>query len=221
VFARLVQVQRNARNIAEVFKGEIESVAVEVPFGASEEGGSWPIGEISLQLGERQTALRGKVDRIAAVRSDGALLLEIADYKTGATPSVGAARSGILSLKDPQLVLYALAVREAVRLGKVPAEFADSTVAAVGYDHFRRTINDGKYGRKEVGPLDPFLIDDVQLDHGAKTLGWLLDEARSGRWTLAPRRDTCPTLTSWGHDYCPYAGACRLRALPPDDRGTS
>ncbi len=221
VFARLVRVQRNAREMAEVFKGAMEAVAVEVPFGTPEDGGSWPIGEISLQLGERQTSLLGRVDRIAAVATPGGRLLEISDYKTGATPSVSAARNGILSLKDPQLLLYALAVRQAVIEQKVPAEFADSTVAAVGYDHIRRTIFDGNYGRKEVGALDAFLIDDVQLDHAAATLGWLLDEARQGRWTLAPRSDTCPTLTSWGHDYCPYAGACRLRALPPDDRGVS
>jgi len=220
VFDRLVRVQRNATVMAEVFKGALEDVAVEVPFGAAEDGGSWTIGEISLLLGTKKTALRGRVDRIAAVATVAGRLLEIADYKTGNfAPSPNAARGGIVSLKDPQLVIYALAVREAIRLGVVPETFADSRVAALGYDHIRRTMFDGPRGRKEIGPLDAFLVDDGQLDHAAATLGWLLDEGREGRWTLAPRGDTCPKLANWGHDYCPYAGACRLRALPPADRG--
>jgi len=221
-FLRMAALYASGKAAAEVFTGLLEDVAVEVPFGSDQTGGSWPIGEISLQLGAEDTAIRGRIDRMAAVQTETGRLLQITDYKTGRmVPSPGSARKGVLSLREPQLVLYALAVREAIRRDQVPEGFADATVAAVGYDHIRRTMNDGPRGRRDAGPLDAFLLDDSQLDHGAKALGWLLDEARNGRWTLAPRRDTCPSLQTWGHDYCPYAGACRLRGLPPEERGDS
>jgi len=221
-FRRLAALHPSSRKAAEVFKGAFDAVAVEVPFGSDASGGSWPMGEVVIRLGALDTALRGRIDRIARVDSAAGPLLQITDYKTGrVAPSPGAARRGVLSLRDPQLVLYALATREAVRGGQVPEDFEGSTVAAIGYDHIRRTMNDGPRGRKDAGPLEPFLVDDAQLDHGAEALGWLLDEARSGRWTLAPRADTCPVVTSWSHDFCPYAGACRLRGLPPERGGAS
>jgi hypothetical protein len=220
-FLALVEVHRSSFAAAEIFKGLHADVAVEVPFGSDPTGGSWPLGSISIELGRQDTALRGRIDRMSAVRTGRGLLIQITDYKTGRfVPSANVARSGILSLREPQLLLYGLAVREAIRKERVPEGFAGGTVSALGYDHIRNTLNDKNGRRQRARPMDPFLVDDAQLNHGAEQLGQLLDEGREGRWALAPRGDTCPSLSSWRHDYCPYAGACRLRGRPPKGGGS-
>lgn len=198
-------------------------VVAEVPFGegtgaatlhVGDQTFSVELGAISLDLGGRTVATRGYIDRILLVGRSDHPLLRLTDYKSGGVvPNAWHGLRRLLELEDPQLVVYALVLRQALRDGRLPAPFANAVVATVGWDHLRAT----RLQREKltlVPPSDKFLLDDATLDLLARALGSLVERARSGDWPLSPRADTCPKLKRWGHDHCPYADACRFRTLP-------
>lgn len=172
------------------------------------------IGPLTLRLGDEEVDTRGFIDRVDLVGVPREPLLRITDYKSGANaPNTWNGFTQLMELKEPQLVVYALALREAVRQQRLPEVFAPASVATVGWDHLRATrLVKEQLVLKE--PSNRFLLDDTTLDLLARALGSLVTRARTGDWPLSPRPDTCPASTSWGHDHCPYVGACRFQQLP-------
>lgn len=197
--------------VAELRFGE-DSAEVPLYVGDHQEPAS--IGPITLQLGDEPVDARGAIDRILLVGLPDEPLLRIADYKSGrSAPAFKTGHQMLLDLRRPQLVVYALVVRQAVRQGRLPEAFANSTIATVGWDYLRAT----RHVREQLqldAPLDRYLLDDTSLDLLARALGALVKRARSGDWLLSPRPDTCPKLKGYGHDHCPFADACRFRANP-------
>lgn len=197
--------------VAELRFGE-KAEPVTLYFGETQEPAN--IGPLTLQLGDEPVRMRGAIDRILLVGLPNEPLLRIGDYKSGKNaPSLKDGLRSLLDLRRPQLVVYALVLRQAVAEGVLPAPFANSTVATVGWDHLRAT----RLVREQLvlsDPLDRYLLDGITLDLLGRALGALVKRARSGDWLLSPRADTCPRLKSWGHDHCPYADACRFRANP-------
>lgn len=181
-----------------------------MPVGTLERSEPVRIAGLRTRFKDHELDLRGFVDRISLVGDPAAPLLRIVDYKTGRNaPDEKEARRRLRELTDPQLVVYALAVRQAIADGQLAGPFANARVATLGWDHVRATDDD----RALLPPRDGHLVDDVTLDGLARALGMLVEHAKEGRWTLSPHPRTCPETNGWGHDHCPYAGACRLRDL--------
>jgi hypothetical protein len=172
------------------------------------------IGPIDLPLGRTTVRVRGLIDRVLLVGLRAEPLLRVTDYKSGGgAPNTRNGLKRLLQLIDPQLVIYALVLREALRTGRLPDAFARADLATVGWDHLRATVARGEQLHLS-DPMDRFLLDDATLDLLGRAIGSLVGRATAGDWPLSPRRDTCPKLSAYGHDHCAYADACRLRALP-------
>ncbi len=206
-FHRMAAVIWRLHQMGAVLAHAVDQTWVEVGFGADARRPG-DLGPVTLKLGDQALAVRGRIDRVTRVGR----WLQIVDYKSGgAKPEKDAALwGGLVTLKDPQLVVYALALLAAAdRLAGIPAD-SRPEVAAVGWDHVRHTRDDK---RKPVLARDQFLLERGVTDELGAGLGRLVAAAREGRWPLRPRPDTCPKL-AYHHDRCPYASACRFRALP-------
>ncbi|MEN0063247.1 MAG: PD-(D/E)XK nuclease family protein [Myxococcota bacterium] len=205
----------------------VVAVAAEVPFGLDTaepaivmDADGKPIGEMSLgpvhlPLGRETMPVRGRIDRIMVMDTPHGTLLEITDYKTGRPPPGWKFRQVLHQLSDPQLLVYALVLQQIRERPDVPAPFRGARIAAVSWDHVRNTFQEPERRWRLEVPDTDLLVDTAVLDRARETIGHLVDRGRSGRWSLRPRSETCPSLSSFGHNHCPYAGACRLRGLPP------
>jgi ATP-dependent helicase/DNAse subunit B len=128
--------------------------------------------------GEDAFRLHGVIDRIDQA-ADGRL--RVIDYKTGGPSSFKAAE--IAKGKKLQLPLYALAARDALRLG-VPV--------------------DGFYWHIEHAQASEFTLAsgaEVAMARAAGYAWEAVDGVRRGRFAPLPPADGCP-------DYCPAAGYC-------------
>ncbi len=188
----------------------LQAVEVELPFGPSDDAGP----AVTLPLGSEPLAVRGRIDRLEVRAAQDSQWLVITDIKTGTGRPDWAFRRDVSSLRDPQLVVYALVVRELQRAGHLVGDFATATVALVQWDQIKATFKEPANVHELAVPATLLAVDDTALDALAAELGRLVDRARSGRWTLRPRGDVCPALRAYGHTYCPYDKACRMRGLP-------
>ncbi|MCB9672073.1 MAG: PD-(D/E)XK nuclease family protein [Alphaproteobacteria bacterium] len=204
--------------LAAVAELRFGSDSVEVPLFGPDGAEQVQIGPITLKLGDHEVPARGAIDRVLVVGVPHEPLLRVGDYKSGANaPLVRDGLKQLLDLQKPQLVVYALVLRQAVREGLLGGVFAGASVATVGWDHLRATQEVA--GRLQMLPArDRYLLDDQTLDLLGRALGSLVKRAEAGSWPLSPRGDTCPKLKSYAHDHCPYASACRFRALPGEAR---
>lgn len=182
--------------------------------------------EFVLPLGPAaDVSVIGAVDRIR-VSSDGAgTAIELSDYKTGKVKSKLAFAKEMQANVLPQLPLYALVLRHALDTAAGPSGVPVSEHPFVlAYDYVQ-----GASTRKGWLEHDPG-VDHADLNARAVVLGTLVERARSGSYLLLPHGLTCPVLQDKGHDYCPFAEACRFRRWPgtplvdevePDDKATS
>jgi RecB family exonuclease len=149
----------------------------------------------------------GAVDRVRPLQGDGAQAAELVDFKTGKPPAKHEERlkAGLL----PQVVLYALVLREALRRGEGPGGF-DGVPAAwsLAYDHVRMPES-----KKGLLPHLPDLSGPT-LDQFERLFGLLIQNMRAGCYPVIPMEMTCPALSLKGHDYCPFQEVCRFRAWP-------
>lgn len=210
----------------------VSATGVEVPFGRPDEppgqlvgsDGSLlelDLGEVALPLGSGSVKVSGRIDRlVVAMHDSGRPMVEIVDYKTSRSKpgSTYGAQKELLDGREPQLMVYALALREALRANDLGPSLNHAYISAVGWDYVRHTEGDPTDGTRQPQPneLGRFLVDNPMLDLVAERIGTLVDEGRAGRWTLLPRPDACPALSGWGA-YCDMQGACRLTELPPTD----
>jgi len=223
--AELRRVVRNMQWRAAATSQPLSAVLAELPFGNDEaepallvlrdgESVEVRVGPISLPLGRADVRLVGRIDRVAVLPTQHGPLLEVTDYKTGRPPAVWAFQRDVIDLVDPQLLVYAAVLQHAG--DALPEPLRGARVAIVAWDHVRHTYaRPTRRDALEV-PDTRLLVDTSLLDRARHALGALLDRARDGQWTLRPRGDTCPQLQQFGHDYCPFVGACRLRALPAE-----
>lgn len=190
----------------------------EVPFGTepTEPEATFDLGRAVLKLGASEVAVSGRVDRIDLVNTArGDRYAAIVDYKTGAREDGRQFRRDQFSLKDPQLLLYAMVVERAGRGDHVPEVFRNVRAAVIAQDRVEHADTDpDRTGQRPLPPDTWMPVDASLLAWAARQLGGLVDEARSGRWTLRPRADTCPMISPFSHDRCPVASACRFRGLP-------
>ena len=203
------------------------AVAAEVPFGLDHaeaamvmdaEGkpiGEMALGPVHLPLGRETIPVRGRIDRIMVMDTPHGTLLEITDYKTGRPPPGWKFRQVLHQLSDPQLLVYALVLQQIRERPDVPEPFRGARIAAVSWDHVRNTFQEPERRWRLEVPDTDLLVDTVVLARAQQALGRLVDRGRAGRWTLRPRAEACPSIASYGHNHCPFAGACRLRGLPP------
>ncbi len=218
-FARVAGLWRLARELSHALKAPTRATVAELPFGERGDPASFGtlddhspvhVGPIQLSLGDEEVAVQGKIDRISVVEGPTGPLLRIVDYKTGRyAPSDKDGRKWITQLREPQLVIYALVVEQALANGVFSDALSNAQLATIGWDHLR--VTDTKRALRP--PLDDYLVDPATLNLLGRALGVLVGRARQGDWLLSPRSDTCPALTKWGSDYCPVAGACRIRAV--------
>ncbi len=225
--AALRVVHRNLHWRRSARTSPIVAVAAEVPFGFDDaepavvmdaEGqriGEMALGPVHLPLGRESLAVRGRIDRIMVMETSHGTLLEITDYKTGRPPQGWRFRQVLHQLADPQLLVYALVLQQIRERPDVPAPFRGARIAAVSWDHVRNTFQQPERRFQLEVPDTDLLVDTEVLSRAEQTLGKLVDRGRLGRWSLRPRSDSCPTLATYGHDHCPFAGACRIRGLPP------
>lgn len=198
--------------------------AIEWGFGSkSRDAGS---SEFVLPLGPAaDVSVVGAVDRIR-VSSDGAgTAIELSDYKTGKVKSGATFDKEMQANVLPQLPLYALVLRHALAGGVGPAGVPVSEHPFVlAYDYVQGARAAKGWLEHEPG------VDQADLDARAVVLGTLVERARNGSYLLLPHGLTCPVLQDKGHDYCPFADACRFRRWPgtpmadevePDDKATS
>jgi RecB family exonuclease len=164
--------------------------------------------DVPVQLGPVAVRITGQVDRVDRVGQ----WLRIVDYKTARMPPPRVLQGWLTGGQEPQLLVYALALRAAAWPPEHP--LAGATVAAAGWDYLRDTLEYDRRDPKRAVQTDRLVVSDDLLDGAAARLGAQVADAAAGRWPLAPRKETCPMLTGWGHDHCAYAGACRLRGLP-------
>jgi hypothetical protein len=218
-FKRVVSIWATAKDLSRALTAPTVATAAELPFGTSEHVARVgtlqaeepaAIGPIRVQFGKRDLALTGSIDRVSLVGEAGAALLRVIDYKSGTVaPDDREARDRVRRLVEPQLVVYALVLRQALREGRLTGPFAGSKVASVGWDFLRATDD-----QRALQPSREVLLDEATLDELARAIGALVQRATDGQWSLSPLPDTCPELGAWRHDHCPFAGACRLRAVP-------
>jgi hypothetical protein len=176
------------------------------------------LGRAVLRLGSADVEVRGRIDRIDLVHSPrGDRYAAIVDYKTGSRQEGWQFQRDQLSLKDPQLLLYAMVVERGGRGDHLPEAFRNVRAAVIAQDRVEHTSDPERGGREPAAPDTWMPIDGALLAWAARQLGALVDEARAGRWTLRPRPDTCPMISPYEHDHCPVATACRFRALPAGD----
>ncbi|MEM6927419.1 MAG: PD-(D/E)XK nuclease family protein [Myxococcota bacterium] len=226
-------VHRNLHWRRSARESPVIAVAAEVPFGFDDaepamvmdaEGrpiGEMALGPVHLPLGRESLAVRGRIDRIMVMDTPHGTLLEITDYKTGRPPPGWKFRQVLHQLADPQLLVYALVLQQIRERTDVPAPFRGARIAAVSWDHVRNTFQEPERRWRLEVPDTELLIDTEVLERARQTLGSLVDRGREGEWTLRPRAETCPSLAAYGHDHCPFAGACRMRGLPPVVRDTA
>ncbi|MEQ1502165.1 MAG: PD-(D/E)XK nuclease family protein [Myxococcota bacterium] len=198
----------------------------EVPFGDAEALGGAPtepgapppaldLGRVVLKLGAEEIELVGRIDRLDLVSVRGEQLAVVVDYKTGTRMDGWKFRKEQSTLRDPQLLVYAMAVERTGRGEPGPLAIRGHRAAIVAHDRIKQTVADPEAaGQRTIAPDTWMPVDPALLAWAARQLGSLLDDARAGRWTLRPRPDTCPMLQSYGHDGCPIARACRFRGLP-------
>ena len=194
-------------------------LAVAAPVAGAEI--EWPFGELDgkgepflLRLPVAgDVSVRGAVDRIRWYGAPGAQVAQILDYKTGrAGPgSVADLAKELLSGARPQLVVYALVLRQALQEGAGPKGLSPTPhPLLLAYDFVRRLGTRQPYGLVEAAADG----EPVDLDLLGEQLGILVAGARAGDYRLIPLAQTCPELTGYGSDYCPYGDACRFRRHP-------
>ncbi|MBX2796133.1 MAG: PD-(D/E)XK nuclease family protein [Myxococcales bacterium] len=225
----LRRVLRNLRWRASSATLPVTAIAAEVPFGFDEVEavpvigpngeaiGTLAIGEVQLDLGQGPVTLRGRIDRLMVVGTKHGPLVEITDYKTGRPPPGWRFRRALHTVEDPQLLVYALVLDHLRQIGRLPDPLQGAKVASVAWDHVRNTFKEPERRWQLEVPDTTMLVDTDVLDLARSTLGALLDRARRGSWPLRPRSDTCPALSAYGNDRCPFVGACRLRGLAQGD----
>jgi len=222
---RVVHRNLHWRRIAR--ESPVIAVAAEVPFGLEGaepatvmDAEGRPIGEIALgpvhlPLGRETIPVRGRIDRIMVMDTEYGTLLEITDYKTGRPPPGWKFRQVLHQLADPQLLVYAMVMQQIRERPDVPEPLRGARIAAVSWDHVRNTFQEPERRWRLEVPDTELLVDTEVLTRAREMLGRLVDRGREGRWTLRPRAEACPAVAAWGHNHCPFAGACRLRGLPP------
>ena len=217
-FRAVMRLRHLAYRLTMATRGPVLASAAEVPFGLPDHPPAelglgidtepFDLGMLRLALGAEQVPVRGAIDRIDLVSQREGPLARIVDYKTGRTaPSQAQGLRQLMRLVEPQLVIYALVLRQALREQTLPAPLQGATVATVGWDH-PRAVKDEK---TLEDPRDAYPLDDDTLDMLARAIGSLVGEARRGNWALHPHPDTCPQINGWNHDHCPYVGACRFK----------
>lgn len=219
-FYAVLRLRNLAYRLTMATRAPVQASAAEVPFGdlgtrhkPAELGlgidtEPLDLGEIRLILGAEAVPVRGSIDRIDIVSQREGPLARIVDYKTGrSAPSPAQGLRQLMRLVEPQLVIYALVLRQALRDQELPARLDGVTVATVGWDHPRAVKNE----KILEDPRDAYPLDDDTLDMLARAIGSLVGEARRGNWALHPHPDTCPQINGWNHDHCPYVGACRFK----------
>jgi RecB family exonuclease len=175
------------------------------------------LGPVALRLGAEPLGVRGRIDRIDVLQSPrGERFAAVVDYKTGRAKEPWRFRREQHQLRDPQLLLYAMVVAVTGRDRQLPEALRGVRVAVVAEDYVTQVVQDPEAGggQQPISSETWIPVDGTLLRWAARELGSRLDDARAARWPLRPRADTCPMLQSYGHDRCPLAGACRLRALP-------
>lgn len=220
-------VHRNLQWRDSARRAPVVAMAAEVPFGLEgadpaivldAEGqriGEMALGPVHLPLGRATVAVRGRIDRIMVMDTPHGTLLEITDYKTGRPPPGWKFRQVLHQLADPQLLVYALVLQQIRDRPDVPEPFRGARVAAVSWDHVRNTFQEPERRWQLEVPDTDLLVDTTVLERAREALGKLVDRGRAGHWSLRPRHEACPSLTAWGHNHCPFAGACRIRGLAP------
>jgi RecB family exonuclease len=183
--------------------GPATDVITELPFGTDATStGLDALMDVTLHLGGEDHPVRGKVDRIMVVETDCGPMLQILDYKTGGGKTAGELKQGMTDLWLPQLPVYGLALREALKrqqtkggdLGRIPR---DATVAVLAYDHVRKA--------EGAGLVDDYLISNDALDVALGTLDALVQRGKAGQWSILPV-DPDPDKHAWGW----YKGAVSL-----------
>lgn len=199
---------------AEVPFGPLEPPRPPAPLGGAE--GSLAFGTTVLRLGSAELELSGLIDRLDFVSGPrGERFVGVVDFKTGQARDGWAFRRDQVSLKDPQLWVYAMVVERASREDRLPEALRGARVLAIAHDRVRSVVDDPEGPQRDPKASDTWMpVDAKVLGWAAGQLGVLLDDARAGRWPLRPRSDTCPMLSGWSNDRCAMASACRLRALP-------
>ncbi|NCG17628.1 MAG: hypothetical protein GWP91_01250 [Rhodobacterales bacterium] len=189
------------RRSMRVLSGLFVAVEPELPFGiesaaASERPGVAHLLASHLSLPSGDRPVRGKADRVMVFLGNGESVAEILDYKTGAAKSKRALCEGMQTLELPQLPIYALALRNALKAAAAAGEShildlpVDTVVRSLGYDFAK---NAGKGGL-----LDDFLIDDADLNAYETAIDTLVVAAERGRWALHPLKDDEMGRASWG-----------------------
>lgn len=216
-FDSVVGLWREAWALSTAIEAPVIGAVAELPFGPSDRAAAFgsesdnepaAIGPIEIRLRGIDLPVLGVIDRVTLVGDPAHPLARIADYKTTRNaPDHRGGRRDLLELKEPQLVVYALALQEAIARGVLPEAFRNARVATIGWDHLRAVDEE----RKLKPALEDYLVDRETLKMLSFALGNLVERAQGGDWLLSPREDTCPAMSGWQHDYCPLAGACRIR----------
>jgi type I restriction-modification system DNA methylase subunit/RecB family exonuclease len=181
--------------LKDVVCGKVDTVITELPFGPDAADLGVPVLEnLTLPLAGERHPVRGKIDRVMVVATEQGTLLQILDYKTGASKSAKTLITGMTDLSMPQLPIYALALREALREqiqqgGDLLGIPADAKVAVLAYDFVRKAT--------AAGLVDTHLVTDDDLDNALTALDSLVRRGKSGDWSILPV-NTAPTTHAWG-----------------------
>lgn len=139
---------------------------------------------LQIDLGAEQIQLHGVIDR---VDQNGAGEIRVVDYKTGGS---NLEKTDLLSGRRLQLPIYALAARDALRLGEVVDGFYWKI-----YEAKASSFKLEKF--KDEGLAGPPAAYRIVIEH----INNILSGIRSGRFPPKPPRGGCP-------EYCPAVQWC-------------
>ena len=126
------------------------------------------LGKAVLRLGSMELEVSGRIDRIDLVdTARGDRYAAIVDYKTGMRQEGWQFRRDQFSLKDPQLLLYAMVVERAGRGDQVPEVFRNVKAAVIAQDRVEHTVNDPDVAGQR--PVPPEAGNTSQPDAGKHT----------------------------------------------------